>query len=155
RRLQWHRWRRLRGSRSRLRGTTEGLVQHRCRRTGMRRHDLQYEGETQEEAARPPRHRGQQVARLSRPNERVSRRADAAKARGDASAFTALQENGGDEDRTVEDEDDQKERIHRLSANNAVICGPTSSPNDLGPRDGVEAGAASSSPQFFPLTLPP
>jgi hypothetical protein len=73
----------------------------------MRGHDLQDETEPEENAAAPPADRREEVACLSDSNQRVGRRARAAK----PTALSALQQNHEHENQTVDDEERQKKRV--------------------------------------------
>jgi hypothetical protein len=77
----------------------------------MRGHDLQDETEPEENAAAPPADRREEVACLSDSNQRVGRRARAAKARGEPTALSALQQNHEHENQTIDDEERQKKRV--------------------------------------------
>ena len=73
----------------------------------MRGGDLEHEGDREEHPARPPADLREQIASLTRADERIGRRAHAAEACRHASALSALEQNGGDEEETIENEQDE------------------------------------------------
>jgi hypothetical protein len=70
----------------------------------MRRHDLKNEAKAEEDSATPPANGGQEVTGLPDSDQSVRRRAGAAKARGETTALSALQQNGEDQHDAVDDE---------------------------------------------------
>lgn len=78
----------------------------------MRRHYLQNEAEAEKDAARPPAGFGQKISSLSDSDECVGRRAGAAEACRETAALPALQEDGGDQHQTIEDQQGQKKRVN-------------------------------------------
>ena len=77
----------------------------------MRRHDLQNEAETEEDAAAPPADLGEDVSGLTDSDQCVGRRACATEARGEAGALSALKQNGQHHDDAVDDEQSKKKRV--------------------------------------------
>ena len=77
----------------------------------MRRHDLQYEAEAEEDSATPPAYGGEKVSCLPDTDQRVGRRASTAKARGEPTALSALKQDGGDQHDAVDDEEREKKRL--------------------------------------------
>jgi len=75
------------------------------------RHQLKDEGKPQEDSATPPTHSSEKISRLPDPDQCVRRRARAAKARSEATALPALQQNGEDQDDAVDDEQSEKKRV--------------------------------------------
>ena len=59
----------------------------------MRRHQLQNEGQAEEDTPTPPTSFGEEVSRLTNSDKSVGRRAGAAKICREASALSALQQN--------------------------------------------------------------
>jgi hypothetical protein len=77
----------------------------------VRRHDLQNEAESEENAATPPADLGEDISRLTDSDERVRGGACPSEARGEAGPLPALQQNGQHHDEAIDDEQYQKKRV--------------------------------------------
>ena len=77
----------------------------------MSRHDLKDEAQTKENPAAPPANCGKKVSRLPDPDQRVGRGARSAEACSEATALPALEQNGEDENYTVDDEQSEKKVV--------------------------------------------
>src|SRR6266550_5548419 len=102
--LEWNRGSRRRCRRNVLRLRSKSLLQNRawCRRMG--RHQLENEGETEEDSAPPPADLGEKISSLTNPDQSVRRRAGAAEARGESRALSALKQNGKHQDDAIYDQ---------------------------------------------------
>jgi hypothetical protein len=76
------------------------------------RHQLKNEAEAEENAAGPPADRGEEIASLPNSDKCIGRRARAAEICREAGALTGLEQNRQDEDRAVEDQKPQKNRVN-------------------------------------------
>ncbi len=81
----------------------------------MRGHQLQNEREAHENATAPPARFGEQRACLTDTDELI-RRALSAEIRGDATALPALEQDGGDEDNSVDDKNCEEQIENHLDS---------------------------------------
>jgi hypothetical protein len=77
----------------------------------VRRHDLQDEAETKEDAAAPPADLGEDIPGLADSDECVGRGARATEAGGHTAALSALKQNGQHHDDAVDNEQYEKKRV--------------------------------------------
>jgi hypothetical protein len=77
----------------------------------MCRHQLENEGETEEDSAAPPTDLGEKVSSLTNTDQSVRRRAGTAEARGEAGALSALKQNGEHQDDAVYDQQSEKKLV--------------------------------------------
>src|SRR3990172_3759332 len=85
------------GGRGRALGRRERTVEHRGRRATAAREDLEHEREADEDASAPPARLREQVPGLQRAEERIRGRGCSAETRGQPTALTGLQQDGGPE----------------------------------------------------------
>jgi len=78
----------------------------------VRRHYLQDEAETEEDATTPPAGLGEEVTRLPNSDERVGGGARPAKVRGQPSALSSLEQDRKHQDEAIDDQENQKKRVN-------------------------------------------
>src|SRR6476646_220237 len=102
---------RWRGSGGARRWRREGLIEYRLWRTATRRGERKKERQAEEQSSAPPARLRQKIARLTGAEERARRATHAAERRCHSSALSCLHENGGDEQDTVENQEDEKQGV--------------------------------------------
>ncbi len=75
-------------------------------------HDLKNEAQSEENSARPPAGLGQKIPCLSDSDERVRGRAGTAEVRREAGSLSTLEQDGSNEDDTVQDQQGKKKRVN-------------------------------------------